>query len=225
MTCRSSLFLVFLSFLFLSVVNASNHHSITGTVLSIIDGDTIKIETEDGIHNVRLTGIDTPETHYMGHSQGYWGERASNFLKSRIPVNGLVRVEIGEEYQDGFGRILGTIYFREENINRVLLKEGLACLYVIYPFDEQYLVDYVELAKKAFDEGKGMFNPDNPIEDIPYVFRMKVSNRVPTKIVGDYYTKHFFLPRYFSNIPISRRIFFFSRKDAIEAGYTEAENN
>jgi len=198
---------------------------IRGRVLSIIDGDTIKIAlNNDEKFNVRMTGIDTPETHYRGQSQGFYAELATEYLKRRLPVNSIVKIRAsGDDYLDLYGRILGRVFYKGKDLNRAILRSGLACLFIIYPFDEEIVSDYVKVAIDAVDSGRGIFDIEHPIEELPYVFRLSVSGRDPSRFVGDYETKKFYPPDHYPEIHAGMRIFFQTKKDALDAGYTEAD--
>ena len=193
-------------------------------VVSIVDGDTIKVELSDEtISSVRLLGIDTPETNFYHMSQGYYAEEAKKYLERRLPLESVVEVRTGEKLLGSYGRILGRIFFRGRDLNRALLRSGLAALYIIYPFDREMLRSYVEASTLAVEEGRGMFDRENPIEHLPYVFRIRVREGEPTRFVGDFDTKLYYPPYCLDNVPVSKRVFFASNKEALEAGFMRAE--
>ena len=193
-------------------------------VVAIVDGDTIKIELSDEtILRVRLLGIDTPETNFHHMSQGYYAEEAKKYLERRLPLESMVEVRTGEKLIGSCGRILGRIFFRGRDLNRALLRRGLAALYMIYPFDREMLRSYVKASTLAVEEGRGMFDRENPIEYLPYVFRLIVREREPTRFVGNFDTKLFYPPDCFRNISVSKRVFFASAEEALKAGFMKAE--
>lgn len=199
---------------------------IYGRLESVVDGDTVKIMLEDSsIHTVRMLGIDTPETKYYGKGQGFYGMLAYEYLRNRIPPFASVRIKVEDEVFDRFGRILGRVFYKGRDINKELLKMGLACLYVINPTNRRLLRTYVKTASKAFEEGKGMFDPELGIQELPYEFRMKVSEREPNKYVGDFDTKFFYAPDKYKDIPVPKRVFFLTQKDAVESGFNKAPLN
>jgi len=84
----------------------------------VIDGDTIVTE----IGNVRLLGINTPERGEKGF------EEAKEFLEGLILKENVTLEFVGER-EDKYGRILAYVFFKGENINLKLVKEGFGNYY------------------------------------------------------------------------------------------------
>ncbi len=59
-----------------------------------------------GVHQARMLSIDAPETDYQGQSQGKHGEEATAYLKQLLPEGTGVKVVLGEEEKDDYGRLL-----------------------------------------------------------------------------------------------------------------------
>lgn len=100
-----------------------------GRCLRVSDGDTITIAAEGRKEKVRLIGIDAPELRQEG------GPEARQYLAKRI-LNRRVKVE--GETRDRYGRLLGTVYLGEENINLSLVREGHAWDYRAYSAGPAY---------------------------------------------------------------------------------------
>ena len=100
-----------------------------GRCLRVSDGDTITIAAEGRKEKVRLIGIDAPELRQEG------GREARQYLAKRI-LNRRVKVE--GETRDRYGRLLGTVYLGEENINLSLVREGHAWDYKAYSAGPAY---------------------------------------------------------------------------------------
>ena len=100
-----------------------------GRCLRVSDGDTITIAAEGRREKVRLIGIDAPELRQEG------GPEARQYLVKRI-LNRRVKVE--GETRDRYGRLLGTVYLGEENINLSLVREGHAWDYKAYSAGPAY---------------------------------------------------------------------------------------
>ena len=101
-----------------------------GRCLRVSDGDTITIAAEGRKEKVRLIGIDAPELRQEG------GPEARQYLEKRI-LNRRVKVE--GETRDRYGRLLGTVYLGEENINLSLVREGHAWDYKAYSAGPAYI--------------------------------------------------------------------------------------
>ena len=58
---------------------------VTGTVLRVVDGDTIDIRDDvRGRLRIRVLGIDTPETKKPGYTVGCWGPQATKFAEENL---------------------------------------------------------------------------------------------------------------------------------------------
>lgn len=194
--------------------------NIEKVVTKIVDGDTINVEPfDDGENSVRLLGIDTPETNYYGRSQGEHAADATDFLKELISAGDIVRIESDQEERDKYGRILGYVFRDDENINVKLVAEGMAVPYQIYP-NLRFFDAIRQATISARESKKGIFNPADPLEELPFEFRMRVDGRYPHKYVGDFSTKFYYNPIEYSRIDIEQRVFFFREQNAIDAGYT-----
>ena len=105
----------------------------------ISDGDTIAVKkTENGkvtgkLIKVRLFGIDAPE---LKQDYGYESKQAlMNFIKNKD-----VKIE---------GRLIGVIYFNNENINEKMVKTGNAWWYEQYDRKNLKMKQYQENARKS----------------------------------------------------------------------------
>jgi len=105
-------------------------------VISVYDGDTIDIaiplpeifKSKQFLQRkVRLYGIDTPEIRTTNQDEKKAGYFARDKLKEKIE-NKIVKIDILEK-PDKYGRLLGTIYYNNENINEWMVKENLAIQY------------------------------------------------------------------------------------------------
>lgn len=105
-------------------------------VVGIVDGDTIDVLTpENETKRLRLNAIDCPE-----RGQPF-GNNATQFLRGTI---GGQMVRIVEYDQDRYGRTIADVYLDDANINRELVKRGLAWHYKQHSDDERLAADEVE---------------------------------------------------------------------------------
>ena len=106
----------------------------TVTVVDVVDGDTFDIDHPiQGMDRVRLIGIDTPEV-YGGEEP--CGQEASDFTTQRLKGQ-QVRLEIGEDPEDPYGRLLAYAFVEDEFFNETIVSEGLAEA-VSYPPNTKY---------------------------------------------------------------------------------------
>ena len=102
---------------------------IAGTVTSVIDGDTIKVQLSSGPMTVRLAHIDAPESHQPG------GGVATKALHARLLAQD-VSLQVIE--QDGEERALAVVLLGNENINAWMVKQGHAWAHRGFTQDASY---------------------------------------------------------------------------------------
>ena len=104
------------------------------------DGDTVTcIDEANHPQKIRLVGIDSPELNQP------FGREASNALQQKL-VGGRVRVD--GNARDQHGRLLGTLWVDERNINRELVNDGWAWVFGGFNPDPE-LLDAETAARKA----------------------------------------------------------------------------
>ena len=101
---------------------ADNDHP---TVLSIGDGDTLRLRSSGGVLKVRLACIDAPEA-----SQGPWGAAARRTLLKLLPIG--QAVELRAKATDRYGRTVAEVFSDARNINQALVASGAAFVYWPY---------------------------------------------------------------------------------------------
>jgi micrococcal nuclease len=104
------------------------------TVSRVVDGDTVEIEPAvDGNNEVRLIGVDTPETVDPGEDVEPYGPESSNYATSVLEGEE-VELEFDEERTDQYGRLLAYVYLAgDEMFNGELVKGGYAQVYTVEP--------------------------------------------------------------------------------------------
>lgn len=195
--------------------------SINGVVLSIHDGDTITIMPEGGVKKskVRLLGVDTPEIDFNGHSQGTIAEIARETLKSILPVDAQIKIELPSGSMDSNGRYLGQIFYKGIDINLEMLSRGMGAVYFIFPYDKKMVAEYLEAAELADLMGVGIFSPEYSKTPLPYMFRQNVKGVLGTNLIADYQTKKLFTADRIELVPHYRRVFFSSEETALIHGF------
>jgi endonuclease YncB( thermonuclease family) len=196
----------------------------TATVDRVVDGDTVYLkETIKGTNKVRMLSIDTPETNYQGASQEPWGANAKNYLAQLLPSGTKVTVETDVEETDAYGRLLAHLYKGSLDVNKEMVRQGHAVTYFIWP-NLLHFSEYQNAYLEAKQNGRGMWSTANPIKELPFEFRDRISGQPQDKFVGDYSTKKYVAPADYKQVPIEKRVFFFSEADAKAAGYTKSNN-
>ncbi|MNK96683.1 Endonuclease YhcR precursor [compost metagenome] len=189
-------------------------------VQSIHDGDTLTaIGVEDGQrYKIRLMGVDTPEVDFNSKSQGDAAFKARDFLIELVPLNSVISISEDSE-KDKHGRILGLIISNGVDVNKEMLRQGWGFLYFIYPFDKGIVSDYVQVAKEAYEQKRGVFSEDFAGLEEPYQFRMSVAFQKGRNPVGDFETKKLYKAEDLQSIPVWKRVFFPNSEFAQANGY------
>ena len=153
---------------FISIAQAD----ITGVVVSVTDGDTIKVlDRNRAQHKVRLTGIDAPE-----RGQPF-GQASKKYLAALVSGK---EVFVESNKKDRYGRVLGKVWVQPADcstcgktldINHAQLLAGMAWWYRYYA--KQQSPEDRGRYESAEDEAKvrrrGLWSDPNPID--PYFWR------------------------------------------------------
>jgi micrococcal nuclease len=125
----------------------------TATVVRDVDGDTIKVRLTDGVeHNVRLIGIDTPETHKPGVAVECGGPEASALAAKLAPAGAKAKLTYDptQDRIDRYKRLLAYVSVNGHSIQLAELRAGWAEVYVYggHPFKR------VDSFRRASDAAK-----------------------------------------------------------------------
>ncbi|WP_254955157.1 MULTISPECIES: thermonuclease family protein [unclassified Cyanobium] len=93
-------------------------------VLSIGDGDTLRVSRQGLPITIRLACIDAPET-----AQSPWGQQSRAYLMQRLPRGRVVSIQ--PHSTDRYGRTVAEV-ISDLNINLVLVEDGQAFAYRRY---------------------------------------------------------------------------------------------
>ena len=119
-------------------------------VLSVGDGDTMRVSEGSRRLTVRLACIDAPET-----SQRPWGRRSTALLKQLIPVGSEVTLKV--QTTDRYGRTVTELLNHRGNVNQLMVGAGHAFAYRRYlrQCDAQ---KYLQLEADAKQQGRGVWS-------------------------------------------------------------------
>jgi micrococcal nuclease len=134
--------------------------SVAALVTRVVDGDTIEARIEGEVEDVRLIGVDTPETVKPGEPVRCFGPRASDFTHSQLEGK-RVRLVFGVERRDVYGRLLAYAYLGDRLFNSALLRRGLARSLTIPPND-RFAARFKRLELAAARAGRGLWGACAP---------------------------------------------------------------
>jgi len=130
----------------------------TVTVERVVDGDTIEVDPKvSGTNDVRLIGLDTPETVDPAEPVEPYGPEASAFTKEQLEGK-QVTLTFDEEKTDDFDRALAYVQLggQSETFNETLLAQGYAQLFIVSPND-RYEATFREAQDEARQAHKGIW--------------------------------------------------------------------
>jgi endonuclease YncB( thermonuclease family) len=123
----------------------------TWTVRSVHDGDTVTCrDTEGGSHKIRLLGIDAPEMAQAG------GRESSDALSRKVAGR---RVAVISRGYDHHGRLLGTLWIDDRDINREMVLDGQAWVFGGFAPDEELLAAEADARKGR----RGLWSDSRPV--------------------------------------------------------------
>ena len=136
---------------------------ITGKVIRVLDGDTIRIKIQDRtIHSVRLQGIDAPE----GAQQD--AEKARKKLSDLVLGE---NVRVAAHKRDQNGMIIGTVYLRGQDVGLAQIESGMAWHFKQFAYEQTAASrkTYSQTEANARTARLGLWGKDNPTA--PWDFR------------------------------------------------------
>ena len=137
-------------------------HAWIAKVVSVTDGDTIKVFNADqGQVKIRLYGIDTPEK-----AQPY-GKAAGKYLASLVAG---ATVEVESVTTDRYGRTVGIVWDSEININQEMVRSGYAWVYRRY-CDKSFCEYWLALENEAKMDKIGLWQEPDPVQ--PWEWRRR----------------------------------------------------
>lgn len=136
-------------------------------VLSVTDGDTIKVQLENGTtEKVRLILIDTPETKHPRLGLQPFGKEASSFTTKELTGKN-VTLELDVEERDQYGRLLAYVWIGNALYNELLINEGLARV-AVFPPNTKYVDRFREAQSKAQKTGIGIWSIEDYVKNDGY---------------------------------------------------------
>lgn len=216
---------------------------ITGPVVSVLDGDTIKVSRNHRNVTIRLNGIDAPEK----------GQAYAHNATEYVVLQAFTKEVTVQTYGlDKYGRTIGDVYLPDGTLlNKELVKAGLAWWYCKYSVDQSL----AELEVEAREAKRGLWQDPKPVP--PWVFRKRQrgqsvsrdemscfpivqvpregirvipqsesENLVTLPVIGNKRSGKYHLPHCsgYSQINFENRVEFASEADAERAGYRRAGN-
>lgn len=139
--------------------------ALAATVISVGDGDTIRVNDGGKTVTVRLGCIDAPE-----RAQRPFGQMASAHLKQLLPKG--QPVELRQIDRDRYGRTVAEVSTNGRSVNLQMVSDGMAAVYRQY-VQGCNVNQFYQAEQQAKSAGLGIWNPSNPLQVMPWDYRKR----------------------------------------------------
>lgn len=129
---------------------------VTAVVSRVVDGDTIEVQLHGATVDIRLIGIDTPETVDPGEPVGCYGPEASGFTTESLEGE-MVRLEYDVEREDQYGRSLAYVFVGNRLFNESLVGQGYAQVSTYRP-NVKYVDRFLAAQRRARKRNAGLWD-------------------------------------------------------------------
>lgn len=213
---RASAAFLLLLLLALPVLAASGDE--VGTVLRVVDGDTLQVRVAGRAEKVRLIGVDTPESVDPRRPVQYFGKEAAEFTRSLASGRTVtLRGEEGAPGRDKYNRLLRYVFLPDGRLlNAEIIRLGFGHAYLKYPFSR--MEEFRAHERRARVQGLGLWAAGAPGAQ-PAVAQTAPLGRGP--LVGSLRGSTFHRPGCVkaARIDPANRIVFADSREATAAGY------
>ncbi|HEY8368526.1 MAG TPA: thermonuclease family protein [Thermodesulfobacteriota bacterium] len=136
-------------------------HREPGTVLRVVDGDTVDVQLGGRRERLRLIGLNTPETVDPRRPVECFGREASAKAKALLPAGTRVYVEQDPQQgqRDRYGRLLAYLILPDgRNFAEVMIADGYGFEYT-YRLPYRYQERFRAAQARARAEQRGLWAP------------------------------------------------------------------
>jgi micrococcal nuclease len=112
-----------------------------GTVVRVVDGDTIQVQLADRVEKIRYIGVNTPEIHHS--------------IKGREP-GGRQAAQVNQGLVGGRRVLLAYVWIGDTMVNAELVRLGYAQVMTVPP-NVRYQELFVKLQREARDANRGLW--------------------------------------------------------------------
>jgi len=121
-----------------------------------VDGDTIEVQLNGATVDIRLIGVDTPETVDPGEPIGCYGPEASGFTADVLEGE-RVGLEYDVEREDQYSRTLAYVFLGDRLFNEALVARGYARVST-YPPNVKYVDRFLAAQRRARRTNAGLWS-------------------------------------------------------------------
>ena len=211
--------------------NTTNDIYQSAKVVSVIDGDTVKVNLDGKVEKIRFIGMNCPEIKHGNNPAQFYGVEAANYTRKKLS-NKTIYLQKDVSDRDKYGRLLRYIWLekpssdnpKKEEIasncyNAILVKNGYARVRK-YPPDVKYNEILEQLESQPKNNKIGLWQNSNE-RHLP---QRKSKLKENGLIKGNKRSKVHHLPgqENYDNISDKNVLYFNSEREAQQAGYRPA---
>jgi micrococcal nuclease len=131
------------------------------SLISVSDGDTIRVDVGGQVETLRPILIDTPETHGPNNPPECYGAEATAFLERLLPRGSALYLETDVSERDRFGCLLRYVWLDRDDevylVNEAMVRAGYAAQST-FPPDVKYEERIQAAARFAREHGYGLWS-------------------------------------------------------------------
>lgn len=131
-----------------------------GTVVHVVDGDTIHVQLGERVEKVRYIGVNTPEVRHPAKGEEPGG-RAAAVVNRQLVSGRRVRLELDAQARDRHGRLLAYVWVDETMVNAELVRRGFAQVMTVPP-NVRHQPLLLRLQHEAREAGRGLWGSAAP---------------------------------------------------------------
>ncbi len=165
-------------------------------VVSIVDGDTIKVNINGTTETLRIIGLDTPETLDPRRPVQCFGKEASNKAKELLSGKTVVlEADSTQGELDKYGRLLRYVFVDGTDYGKYMIANGYAHEYT-YKIPYKYQTEYKNAQKSAETNKLGFWSPNSCNGNTTSSVTTTTTTVTPTT-TGEYYTSSYSTSKYY----------------------------
>lgn len=132
--------------------------STAATVVAVVDGDTIDVQTSTGKERVRLIGINTPEISRDGGTDDCYAQEARTYLDHLVYRHDVELVSDPTQADtDRYGRLLRYVLVDGQSPAQLAIEAGAGTEYT-YDRPYEHRSDYLAAQDRAKGAGAGLWS-------------------------------------------------------------------
>ncbi len=138
-----------------AVTSAEPAAFVDGTVVRVVDGDTIHVRIGERVERVRYIGVNAPELHHPRRGEEPGGREAARVNRDLV-LPRRVRLEMDVQSRDRYGRLLAYVWVGDLMVNAELVRLGYAQVMTVPP-NVRHQALFLKLQRDAREAGRGLW--------------------------------------------------------------------